>query len=327
MEAKAFVLMPYYRTRSDLFKKSLTSFLKQDYQNKKLVIYVDNEIRCEKELIRILEGLKKEQKKQITLINGKRHIGVAKARNGLLWYVRKHISDDDYIFLLDSDDEYTDNKAISRVINSMTKHKADVAVLNFKYGFFDGKTEDAGLKKTREETSAIARKYSKPHSFEPSKDLSTLTSLGWTRVYKSKTFKKLPVVQKTGKYEDFVYMAPFCFDNIKVVGVTIPSIKFNKYSSSTTSMRTEKDCEDVVDRLNELKRSYRKMCAEMGEKLPIHKKIIFSKCLENFINTKLEQYRIIFKNYDNSHKTQLSEKFLEAINNKMTVKEKKQCQM
>lgn len=319
--------MPYYRTRSGLFEKSLTSFLEQDYQNKKLVIYVDNEISCEKELIGILEGLNKEQKKQITLIGGKGHIGVAKARNELLQYVKGHASDDDYIFLLDSDDEYTDNEVISRIIHSMTKHKADVAVLNFKYGFFDGKTEDAGLKKTREETSAIAQKYSEPHFFEPSKDLSTLTSLGWTRVYKGKIFKELPIVKNTGKYEDFVYMTPFCFDNIKVVGVTIPSIKFNKYSSSTTSMRTEKDCEDVVDRLNELKTSYTKMCAEMEKKLPIYKKIIFSKCLENFINTKLEQYRIIFENYDNSHKTQLSKKFLEAINNKMTVKEKKQCQM
>ena len=42
MQNQVVVLMPYFKTRSGLFEKSLQSFLKQDYQNKKLVIYVDN---------------------------------------------------------------------------------------------------------------------------------------------------------------------------------------------------------------------------------------------------------------------------------------------
>ena len=42
MQNQVVVLMPYFKARSGLFEKSLQSFLKQDYQNKKLVIYVDN---------------------------------------------------------------------------------------------------------------------------------------------------------------------------------------------------------------------------------------------------------------------------------------------
>ena len=48
MQNQAVVLMPYFKTISDLFEKSLQGFLKQDYQNKKLVIYVDNALDEEK---------------------------------------------------------------------------------------------------------------------------------------------------------------------------------------------------------------------------------------------------------------------------------------
>ena len=57
MQNQAVVLMPYFKTRGDLFEKSLQSFLKQDYQNEKLVIYVDDVLNKEKDLKNILEQI------------------------------------------------------------------------------------------------------------------------------------------------------------------------------------------------------------------------------------------------------------------------------
>lgn len=298
MQNQAVVLMPYFRTRSDLFEKSLQSFLKQDYQNKKLVIYVDNVLSEEKDLKNILE---KYVSKDIVIIGGKEHVGVAKARNNLLSYVKENQNDNDIIFQLDSDDYYTSDNAISKVIKNMKENAVDVAILNFEYGFYDGKTEDEGLKATELETNFIVEKYKEAKYFEPREDLEKLTSLGWTKVYTAKLFKKLPFIAEDGKYEDFIYMALFCVDNIKVVGDDTKCIMFNKYSSSITSNRTEKDCESVVKRLSEFKQFYN----ELAKNLSSEKKIIYKHCMKNFIDVKLRQYESIFKNYDNEHNTKL----------------------
>ena len=63
MESQAIVLMPYYQTERSLFGKSLQSFLDQDYQNKKLVIYIDNDKKNENDLNSILDNLDEKQKK------------------------------------------------------------------------------------------------------------------------------------------------------------------------------------------------------------------------------------------------------------------------
>ena len=329
MESQAIVLMPYYQTERSLFGKSLQSFLDQDYQNKKLVIYIDNDKKNENDLNSILDNLDEKQKKQIVLIGGKRHNGLAEARNELLKYVKEEVDDNAIIFQLDSDDCYTSNNVISNIVENVEKSGANVAILNFKYGFYDGKTEDKGLKTTKEQTGSISKKYTKAKYFEPEEDFKNLTSLGWTKVYTAKLFKKLPPVAGDGKYEDFVYMALFCFDNIKVVGVESECITFNKYSSSITSTRTEKDCKDIVDRLNEFWKYLQTIHNETtcGPYTEREKKKKIEQIAKDFINGKTKQYESIFEAYDRVNETKLLGCFKEYLSNLSTKNEEKQCQM
>lgn len=299
--AMACILMPYYRTRQDLFEKSINSFIQQNYQNKKLIIYIDDQIDQKESILNFLND---NEKQNIIIIGGIEHKGVATARNELLKYVKENINDNSFIFQLDSDDQYMKNDTISNAINLMQNANTDIGILEFSYGFYDGKTKNDDLLKTEIETKELVKKYQKSKYFELD-DLTKMTSLGCVKIYNSKTFKKFINVEENEKYEDFVYMGIFFINNLKICGITGNNIVFNKYNSSTTSNRTEKDCKDVINRLKEFEYFAKN----------INKNKDNEKYIQYFIDSKIEQYKKIFKNYDKENNTDLLNYFKQLINN------------
>lgn len=300
-KSMAYVLMPYYKTRQDLFKKSIRSFIQQNYQNKKLIIYIDDKIDQKESILNFLND---NEKQDIIIIGGIEHKGVATARNELLKYVKNNVDDNSFIFQLDSDDQYMKNDTISNAINLMQNANTDIGILEFSYGFYDGKTKNDDLLKTEIETQDLVKKYQKSKYFELD-NLTKMTSLGCVKIYNSKTFKKFINVEENEKYEDFVYMGIFFINNLKICGITGNNIVFNKYNSSTTSNRTEKDCEDIINRLKEF--------ADFAKN--INKNKDNEKYIQYFIDSKIEQYKKIFKNYDKENNTDLLNYFKQLINN------------
>ena len=300
-EAMACILMPYYRTRQEFFEKSINSFIQQDYKNKKLIIYIDDKMDQKESLLNFLND---NEKQDIIIIGGIEHKGVATARNELLKYVKNNVDDNSFIFQLDSDDQYMKNDTISNAINLMQNANTDIGILEFSYGFYDGKTKNDDLLKTEIETQDLVKKYQKSKYFELD-DLTKMTSLGCVKIYNSKTFKKFINVEENEKYEDFVYMGIFFSDKLKIIGIVGNNIIFNKYNSSTTSNRTEKDCEDIINRLKEFEYFAKN----------INKNKDNEKYIQYFVDSKIEQYKKIFKNYDKENNTDLLNYFEKLINN------------
>lgn len=300
-EPMAYVLMPYYRTRQDLFKKSIRSFIQQNYQNKKLIIYIDDKIDQKESILNFLND---NEKQDIIIIGGIEHKGVATARNKLLKYVKNNVDDNSFIFQLDSDDQYMKNDTISNAINLMQNTNTDIGILEFSYGFYDDKTKNDDLLKTEIETQDLVKKYQKLKYFELD-DLTKMTSLGCVKIYNSKTFKKFINVEENEKYEDFVYMGIFFSDKLKIIGIVGNNIIFNKYNSSTTSNRTEKDCEDIMNRLKEFEYFAKNINRNKDNE----------KYIQYFVDSKIEQYKKFFKNYDKENNTDLLNYFKQLINN------------
>lgn len=100
-------------------------------------------------------------------------------------------------------------------------------------------------------------------------------------------------------------MGIFFSDKLKIIGIVGNNIIFNKYNSSTTSNRTEKDCEDVINRLKEFENFAKN----------INKNKDNEKYIQYFVDSKIEQYKKIFKNYDKENNTDLLNYFEKLINN------------
>lgn len=300
-ESMAYILMPYYKTRQDLFEKSIRSFIQQDYLNKKLIIYIDDKIDQKESILNFLND---NEKQNIIIIGGVEHKGIATARNELLKYVKENIDNNSFIFQLDSDDQYYNNNVITNTINNMKNYKADIAILGFSYKFYDGKVKDEDLLKTELDTQELVKKYKKSKYFEID-DFIKITSLGWVKVYNSNIFKTFTNVEENKKYEDFVYMGIFFINNLKICGITGNNIVFNKYNSSTTSNRTEKDCKYIINRLKEFENFAKS----------INKNKYNEKYIQYFIDSKKKEYKQIFKNYDNVNHTSLLNYFENLINN------------
>lgn len=186
----------------------------------------------------------------------------------------------------------------------MQRNNTDIGILEFSYNFYDGKVKDDSLLKTELETKELAKKYQESKYFELD-DFTKITSLGWVKIYTSKIFKKFIQVKENEKYEDFVYMGIFFSDKLKIIGIVGNNIIFNKYNSSTTSNRTEKDCEDVINRLKEF--------ADFAKTLNQNEDN--EKYIQYFVDSKIEQYKKIFENYDQDNNTKLFNYFKQLINN------------
>lgn len=300
-EAMACILMPYYRTRQEFFEKSINSFIQQDYKNKKLIIYIDDKMDQKESLLNFLND---NEKQNIIIIGGIEHKGVATARNELLKYVKNNVDDNSFIFQLDSDDQYMKNNTVSNAVNLMQNDNADIGILEFSYGFYDGRTQNADSLKTELETKELVQKYEKAKYFDIN-NITKMTSFGCVKVYSSKIFKKFVDVVENEKYFDFVYMGIFFVNELKIIGIPGNNIVFNRYNSSVTGHRTEKDCEDVINRLKEF--------ADFAKTLNQNKDN--EKYIQYFVDSKIEQYKKIFKIYDEENNTNLLNYFEELINN------------
>lgn len=264
-------------------------------------MYIDDQIDQKESILNFLNN---NEKQDIVIIGGTEHKGVAAARNELLKYIKENANDNSFVFQLDSDDQYMKNDTISNAINLMQNANTDIGILEFSYGFYDGKTKNDDLLKTEIETKDLVKKYQKSKYFELD-DLTKMTSLGCVKIYKSKTFKKFINVEENEKYFDFVYMGIFFVNELKIIGISGNNVIFNRYNSSVTGHRTEKDCKDVINRLKEF--------ADFAKILNQNKDN--EKYIQYFVDSKIEQYKKIFKIYDEENNTNLLNYFEELINN------------
>ncbi len=196
------------------------------------------------------------------------------------------------------------NNAVSNAINLMQNGNADLGILEFSYGFYDGRTQNADSLKTELETKELVQKYEKAKYFDIN-NITKMTSFGCVKVYSGNIFKKFIIVKENQKYFDFVYIGIFFSDKLKIIGIVGNNIIFNKYNSSTTSNRTEKDCKDVINRLKEF--------ADFAKTLNQNEDN--EKYIQYFVDSKIEQYKKIFKNYDKENNTDLLNYFEKLINN------------
>ena len=196
------------------------------------------------------------------------------------------------------------NNAVSNAINLMQNGNADLGILEFSYGFYDGRTQNADSLKTELETKELVQKYEKAKYFDIN-NITKMTSFGCVKVYSGNIFKKFIIVKEKQIYFDFVYIGIFFSDKLKIIGIVGNNIIFNKYNSSTTSNRTEKDCKDVINRLKEF--------ADFAKTLNQNEDN--EKYIQYFVDSKIEQYKKIFKIYDEENNTNLLNYFEELINN------------
>lgn len=219
-------------------------------------------------------------------------------------YIKENIDDNSFIFQLDSDDQYSNDNVISNSINTMQRNNADIGILEFSYNFYDGKVKDDSLLKTELETKELVKKYEKAKYFDIN-NITKMTSFGCVKVYSGNIFKKFIIVKENQKYFDFVYMGIFFVNELKIIGIPENNIVFNRYNSSVTGHRTEKDCEDVINRLKEF--------ADFAKTLNQNEDN--EKYIQYFVDSKIEQYKKIFKIYDEENNTNLLNYFEKLINN------------
>lgn len=77
----------------------------------------------------------------------------------------------------------------------MQKNNADLGILEFSYGFYDGRTQNADSLKTELETKELVQKYEKAKYFDIN-NITKMTSFGCVKVYSGNIFKNSLLLKK-----------------------------------------------------------------------------------------------------------------------------------
>ncbi len=287
MHESVFVGIRTYNSEGYL-DAAFNSVLNQDYPNINVVVFDD---KSSDSTIGKLNTWKKIfNNKGITfdIYQNDEQGGCGQSFERLGRIVRKEIKDNDIFVMLDSDDKFTSDKAISNCVAQMNENDANVLIAGFDLSgdmslvlnWNSGTPHNNLSKKLAEEGSATVEQMPEI-AFHAD-------SIGWTKIVKGYIFKRYmdmyPVLSKEMKVcEDFPSMSMLLYKDTKVTGLPENMYDYYKHPQSST-VRVCADDFRVV-RIGFLK-TLQKMVSENRE--------MFVDDAEKYVNKFLEvKYQVI----------------------------------
>jgi glycosyltransferase involved in cell wall biosynthesis len=281
------ILMPVYNRQAYLHN-TLNSVIKQTH-GKKITLFILDDNSNDGSREKVENILQNQNNINYKLLYHHENNGIAQTRIDL-FNRAKSISPNAYILWLDSDDQFTDKEFVSKFVHLMNETKADICLFNFVIEY---ENEENGIKNaqgllqekvTSEELLDYI--YNSPNKVLAPKDIKnllTFTSLGWTKGYAPNVILFEPANKN---YEDFVYMANLISaQKITAFPSNYKPIKYLRHDISINGQRNVKTFSDVISQLEKFK-SYISISNQQKFKSEIH----------DFLNRKLQQYRLLLVN-------------------------------
>ncbi len=249
---RVFVMMRT-KTRSVHLRDALHSVFRQSYYDINLILLEDG---VRPTLMHTITQLRQEyQEKSISVRYYNTETNSPAKSSYTIRNIILNIADreDDIIFILDDDDLFAHNNAVSDVVHQMNKKKADICLV--KYNIIGEPHMHIAYKggDTHNNLTTKIYKQDKSVTIEEAPCLCFASSLGWSKIYRMKMLKNYFLTINETKdneqfedknlvlesYEDFPDFLVFLFPNTRVTGLNDPIYLYRKHESSATRTITK----------------------------------------------------------------------------------------
>lgn len=216
------------------------SVINQDYPNISVVVYDDKS--DDETVVRIKEWKEVFAEKGImfSAYQNNEQGGCGQSFERLGRIVADKIKDEDIFVMLDSDDKFTSDNAITNCVNQLKHNNANVLIAGFDLSGdmnlvlnWDGGTPHNNLSKKLAEVGVSTVE-------EMPEIASHADSIGWTKIVRGDIFKRYmsmyPILRKEMKVcEDFPSMAMLLYKDSKVTGLPENMYDYYKHPQSSTA--------------------------------------------------------------------------------------------
>jgi glycosyltransferase involved in cell wall biosynthesis len=295
------VLMAVYNT-ADYLEKAIKSVLHQDYDNLQLIAFNDGSTDESKS---ILQTWAKKHPEKIKVFGHKQNGAlIAKVRKTLL-SLSKGLNPEAIRIWLDSDDYFTDSKAVRLISEKMTSTGAEICLYGFEVKFEDEnqRPNARGMLAERDRSLEILDMISiAPEGLNASEidsllDFTTLC----VKAYGPTVDFPTPLEEN---FEDFVYMAVLLSaKKITALPSTYSPLTYVRRAQSITGKRTQKTFTDVLAQLERFV-----TCLDDVTRSQ------FASEIQAFVLRKVNQYREILKQRLAAEDPNFSLEFLDKYN-------------
>ncbi len=279
-------------------KNCLSSVVNQDYPNIGVIIYDDKSTDKTIENLKDWEKIFTEKGIGFYVYQNDENGGCGQSFERLGRIVASKIEDSDIFVMLDSDDKFTSDHAISDCVSQMEHNKANVLIAGFDLSGdmnlvlnWNAGTPHNNLSKKLSEVG-VATVEQMPEI------ASHADSIGWTKIVRGDIFKRYmdmyPSLSKEMKVcEDFPSMAMLLYKDSRVTGLPQNMYDYYKHPQSSTAQVKADDFKVV--RLGFLK-TLQKMIADNRN--------YFVDGAEHYVNKFLEvKYQVIGNIVDKKNKS------------------------
>ncbi|MBD5405090.1 glycosyltransferase family 2 protein [bacterium] len=236
---KAYIMMRAHNVDS-FIEKSINSVLNQDYKNLKLIILNDNSTDNTLNII----NKKAKDDNRIEVISANNNSAALSAEQ-IMRYTASKVFNTDFVFMLDSDDFFSNSFVISDVMEKVAQTKANICGLGFHYEFADDNAKNlilqAGMGVPHNSLMKKLSELSSGATVSENKDIATNWDTPmWNKAIRGDMFKRyvslLPSFDRQAKVcEDFPTTLLLLFKDSKLTAVDDAYAFFKHYSSSTVA--------------------------------------------------------------------------------------------
>ncbi len=219
---------------------SLNSVINQNYPNMSVVVFDDKSTDGTMTKLRLWQKHFAQKGINFEIYSNNENGGCGQSFERLGRIVADKIGDDDIFVMLDSDDKFTSNTAISNCVSQMRNNGANILIAGFDLSgdpnlvlnWNNGTPHNNLSKKLAEKGCSTVD--------EMPEIASHADSIGWTKIVKGNIFKRYmsmyPALSKEMKVcEDFPSMAMLLYKDSKVTGLTENMYDYYKHPQSSTA--------------------------------------------------------------------------------------------